>query len=68
VTNLAKLKPGDKGKITSIGAIGPLKRRGKWGEMGSGGGNGVRLIDFLAEHFWSPRSATSAVRRLPLDP
>jgi ferrous iron transport protein A len=27
VTNLAKLKPGDKGKITSIGAIGPLKRR-----------------------------------------
>jgi ferrous iron transport protein A len=27
VTNLAKLKPGDTGKITSIGAIGPLKRR-----------------------------------------
>lgn len=27
MTNLAKLKPGDKGKITSIGAIGPLKRR-----------------------------------------
>ena len=25
--NLAKLKPGEKGKITSIGAIGPLKRR-----------------------------------------
>lgn len=27
MTNLAKLKPGDTGKITSIGAIGPLKRR-----------------------------------------
>jgi len=27
VTNLAKLKPGQKGKITSIGALGPLKRR-----------------------------------------
>ncbi|MBJ6752384.1 MULTISPECIES: FeoA family protein [Geomonas] len=25
--NLAKLKPGQKGKITSIGSIGPLKRR-----------------------------------------
>lgn len=25
--NLAMLRPGDKGKITSIGAIGPLKRR-----------------------------------------
>ncbi len=25
--NLAKLKPGEKGKIVSIGAIGPLKRR-----------------------------------------
>lgn len=25
--NLSKLKPGDKGRITSIGAIGPLKRR-----------------------------------------
>ncbi|MBI1921731.1 MAG: ferrous iron transport protein A [Geobacter sp.] len=25
--NLSKLKPGEKGKITSIGAIGPLKRR-----------------------------------------
>lgn len=25
--NLAQLKPGEKGKITSIGAIGPLKRR-----------------------------------------
>jgi len=25
--NLAKLKPGEKGKITAIGAIGPLKRR-----------------------------------------
>jgi ferrous iron transport protein A len=25
--NLAKLKPGEKGKITSIGATGPLKRR-----------------------------------------
>jgi len=25
--NLAKLKPGEKGRITSIGAIGPLKRR-----------------------------------------
>lgn len=25
--NLAKMKPGEKGKITSIGAIGPLKRR-----------------------------------------
>jgi ferrous iron transport protein A len=27
VTNLAKLKPGDRGIITSIGSIGPLKRR-----------------------------------------
>ncbi|MBU5611423.1 FeoA family protein [Geomonas azotofigens] len=25
--NLAKLKPGQQGKITSIGSIGPLKRR-----------------------------------------
>ena len=25
--NLAKLKPGQTGKITAIGAIGPLKRR-----------------------------------------
>ncbi len=25
--NLGKLKPGEKGKIVSIGAIGPLKRR-----------------------------------------
>lgn len=25
--NLAKLKPGQKGKILSIGSIGPLKRR-----------------------------------------
>ena len=25
--NLANLKPGEKGRITSIGAIGPLKRR-----------------------------------------
>ena len=25
--NLAKLKPGVKGRITAIGAIGPLKRR-----------------------------------------
>uniref|UniRef100_C6E707 FeoA family protein n=1 Tax=Geobacter sp. (strain M21) TaxID=443144 RepID=C6E707_GEOSM len=25
--NLAKLKPGEKGKITTIGSIGPLKRR-----------------------------------------
>ena len=25
--NLAKLRPGEKGKITSIGSIGPLKRR-----------------------------------------
>lgn len=25
--NLSKLKPGDRGRITSIGAIGPLKRR-----------------------------------------
>jgi len=25
--NLAKLKPGEKGRITGIGAIGPLKRR-----------------------------------------
>lgn len=25
--NLAKLKPGEKGKITAIGSIGPLKRR-----------------------------------------
>ena len=25
--NLAKLKPGEKGKITQIGAIGPIKRR-----------------------------------------
>ncbi len=25
--NLAKLKPGEKGKITAIGAIGPLRRR-----------------------------------------
>lgn len=25
--NLAKLKPGAKGKITAIGAIGPLRRR-----------------------------------------
>jgi ferrous iron transport protein A len=25
--NLAKLKPGEKGRITAIGAIGPLKRR-----------------------------------------
>jgi ferrous iron transport protein A len=25
--NLAKLKPGEKGRITSIGAVGPLKRR-----------------------------------------
>ncbi len=27
MTTLAKLKPGQKGKITSIGALGPLKRR-----------------------------------------
>jgi ferrous iron transport protein A len=27
MTNLAKLKPGEKGRIASIGAIGPLKRR-----------------------------------------
>lgn len=25
--NLAKLKPGEKGRIVSIGAVGPLKRR-----------------------------------------
>lgn len=25
--NLARLKPGEKGKITQIGSIGPLKRR-----------------------------------------
>lgn len=25
--NLSRLKPGEKGRITSIGAIGPLKRR-----------------------------------------
>lgn len=25
--NLAKLKPGQKGRITAIGSIGPLKRR-----------------------------------------
>jgi ferrous iron transport protein A len=25
--NLAKLKPGEKGRITAIGAIGPLRRR-----------------------------------------
>ncbi len=25
--DLSKLKPGEKGRITSIGAIGPLKRR-----------------------------------------
>jgi ferrous iron transport protein A len=25
--NLAKMKPGESGKITNIGAIGPLKRR-----------------------------------------
>jgi len=25
--NLAKLKPGEKGKITAIGSIGPLRRR-----------------------------------------
>ena len=25
--NLAKLKPGEKGRITAMGAIGPLKRR-----------------------------------------
>ena len=25
--NLAKLKPGESGKITAIGAIGPLRRR-----------------------------------------
>jgi ferrous iron transport protein A len=25
--NLAKLKPGEQGKITNIGAIGPLRRR-----------------------------------------
>ena len=25
--NLARLKPGEKGRITAIGAIGPLKRR-----------------------------------------
>jgi len=25
--NLANLKPGEKGRITTIGAIGPLKRR-----------------------------------------
>jgi len=25
--NLAQMKPGDTGKITSIGAVGPLKRR-----------------------------------------
>ncbi|UFS70813.1 ferrous iron transport protein A [Geomonas sp. RF6] len=27
MSNLAKIKPGEKGKITAIGAIGPLKRR-----------------------------------------
>ncbi len=27
MTNLATLQPGQKGKITGIGAIGPLKRR-----------------------------------------
>lgn len=25
--NLARLKPGEKGKITAIGTVGPLKRR-----------------------------------------
>ena len=25
--NLARLKPGEKGRITSIGSVGPLKRR-----------------------------------------
>lgn len=27
MTNLARLQPGEKGRITSIGAVGPLKRR-----------------------------------------
>ncbi len=27
MTNLARLKPGQKGRITSIGVVGPLRRR-----------------------------------------
>ncbi len=40
--NLAKLKPGEKGRITSIGAIGPLKRRMM--DMGILVGEEVRVL------------------------
>ena len=40
--NLAKLKPGEKGRITGIGAIGPLKRRLM--DMGVLVGEEVKLI------------------------
>lgn len=40
--NLARLKPGEKGRITAIGAIGPLKRRLM--DMGVLVGEEVRVI------------------------
>ncbi|ADI86021.1 ferrous iron transport protein A [Geobacter sulfurreducens] len=40
--NLAKLRPGEKGRITAIGAIGPLKRRLM--DMGVLVGEEVRVI------------------------
>jgi ferrous iron transport protein A len=40
--NLARLKPGESGKITSIGAIGPLKRRLM--DMGVLVGEEVRVV------------------------
>lgn len=40
--NLARLRPGEKGRITAIGAIGPLKRRLM--DMGVLVGEEVRVI------------------------
>ena len=40
--NLAKLKPGESGKITAIGAIGPLRRRLM--DMGVLVGETVRVV------------------------
>ena len=40
--NLAKLQPGEKGRITALGAIGPLKRRLM--DMGVLVGEEVRVI------------------------
>ena len=40
--NLARLKPGETGRITAIGAIGPLKRRLM--DMGVLAGEEVRVV------------------------